>query len=131
MAERPLCLSIMQPWAWLITNGFKTVENRTWATKIRGPVRLHAGKRLDRAAAADVWSNRHPVTGKPFEFDAPAQFELGGIVGEADLVDCVERHPSDFFVGPHGFVFQSARPVAFIPCRGALGFFRLPEVSDG
>lgn len=29
-------ISIRQPWAWLIANGFKDIENRDWATKFRG-----------------------------------------------------------------------------------------------
>jgi hypothetical protein len=28
---------IRQPWAWLIVNGFKDIENRSWATGIAGP----------------------------------------------------------------------------------------------
>jgi hypothetical protein len=30
-------ISIRQPWAWLIVNSFKDVENRSWKTKYRGP----------------------------------------------------------------------------------------------
>ena len=40
-------ISIRQPWAWLIVHGYKDVENRTWATKHRGPILIHAGKTLD------------------------------------------------------------------------------------
>ena len=28
-------ISIRQPWAWLVVNGHKDVENRTWRTKHR------------------------------------------------------------------------------------------------
>lgn len=35
-------ISIRQPWAWLIVNGFKDIENRSWRTKYRGPVLIHA-----------------------------------------------------------------------------------------
>jgi len=38
---------IRQPWAWLIVHGYKDVENRTWSTKYRGPILIHAGKTLD------------------------------------------------------------------------------------
>lgn len=41
-------LSIRQPWAWLIVNGFKDIENRSWHTKYRGPVLIHASKGLTR-----------------------------------------------------------------------------------
>ncbi|MEI3544750.1 MAG: ASCH domain-containing protein [Alphaproteobacteria bacterium] len=40
-------LSIRQPWAWLIVNGYKDIENRTWPTHFRGKVLIHAGKKWD------------------------------------------------------------------------------------
>src|SRR5436189_5084024 len=36
-------LSVRQPWAWLIVNGYKDIENRDWATKRRGRIWIHAG----------------------------------------------------------------------------------------
>lgn len=42
-----LALSIQQPWAWLLVNGFKPVENRSWPTKVRGRIAIHAGKKFD------------------------------------------------------------------------------------
>ncbi len=38
-------LSVRQPWAWLIVAGYKDVENRGWATKYRGRILIHAGRR--------------------------------------------------------------------------------------
>ncbi len=58
-------LSIMQPWAWLIVNGHKDIENRNWPTRFRGPVYIHAGKKIDGDAASDVDFGLHPVTGGP------------------------------------------------------------------
>ncbi len=41
-------ISIQQPWAWLILNHGKDVENRTrWHYKHRGRVRIHASKTVD------------------------------------------------------------------------------------
>ena len=41
-------LSIKQPWASLIAKGIKDVENRTWKTKFRGKVYIHASsKKVD------------------------------------------------------------------------------------
>lgn len=39
-----LALSIRQPWAWLIINGGKDIENRDWPTKFRSRILVHAGK---------------------------------------------------------------------------------------
>ncbi|KYK44521.1 hypothetical protein A1D31_14070 [Bradyrhizobium liaoningense] len=116
-------LSIIQPWPWLIVHGYKDIENRDWPTRYRGPVAIHAGKKLDDDCAWDIHQKRHPVTGDHHEFDEPADYERGGIIGVAEIVDCVESSDSPWFVGRYGFVLRNARPVLFIPVKGALGFF--------
>ncbi|WP_207621351.1 ASCH domain-containing protein [Chelativorans oligotrophicus] len=130
MSEVPrLALSIMQPWAWLVVNRHKAPENRTWWTNYRGPVAIHAGKKIDRDAHRDVMSGIHPVTGErtllgieyPPCFGVP--IATGGIVGVAEIVDCVTTLDNEWFVGPYGFIMANPRPVPFIPVKGALGFF--------
>lgn len=117
-------LSIMQPWAWLIVNRHKAIENRDWSTRYRGPVAIHAGKKIDDGAADDVRLCLHPVTGEHWRAaDRPDRYETGGIVGIADIVDCVEQSNNPWFVGRYGFVLANQRPVPFIPVKGALGFF--------
>lgn len=39
-------LSLKQPYAWLIANGFLQVDDRTWGTQYRGPMLIHASKGL-------------------------------------------------------------------------------------
>ena len=48
-------LSIRQPWAWLILNGYKDLENRTWRTDYRGPLLIHAGMRVETDKDAVEW----------------------------------------------------------------------------
>lgn len=43
-------LTIKQPWATLIACGYKKYEFRTWNTKYRGPLLIHAGKGVDKNA---------------------------------------------------------------------------------
>lgn len=43
-------LSVKQPWAYLILNGFKSIELRTWASDYRGELWLHSGKKPDNEA---------------------------------------------------------------------------------
>lgn len=129
-------LSIKQPWASLIVHGFKQVENRTWSTRFRGDIWIHAGKSIDREAMADVQAGIHPVTGAAMLFGG-IDFPTGGIIGRATIVDCVDQSDDPFFVGPFGFVLENARPVEFRPCRGQLGFFEPgadwtpPDYLDG
>jgi len=120
-----LALSVMQPWPWLIVHGFKDIENRDWSTRYRGPVALHAGKKQDQWAINDLKHGYHPVTYQPFDLRSllPTPFDCGGIVGVVDIVDCVDRSDSEWFVGRYGFVLRNARPVDFIPVKGALNFF--------
>lgn len=111
-------LSIRQPWADAIVYHGKDVENRTWATGYRGPVLIHAAKAWGPGERADLWSL--VSEGMVPDVQAP---NLGGIIGRAEIVDCVAQMDSPWFFGPFGFVLRNAEPLPFQPCRGALGFF--------
>ena len=120
-------LSIRQPWAWLICHAGKDIENRTWPTKFRGPVLIHAAKGMTRleyqyALATVERANRirhgNPIILPPFE-----ELERGGIVGQAEIVSCVFDSCSPWFCGPWGFGLANSKPLLFQPCRGMLGFF--------
>ena len=123
-------LSIRQPWAWLILNAGKDVENRNWPTRLRGRVLIHASKGMSveeyDAAIAFV---RARIAGG-VEIPAWETLHRGGIVGEIRIADCVSRSASPWFVGRFGFVLRDPRPLPFRPCRGALGFFDVPERAD-
>lgn len=113
-------LSIKQPWAWLIIHGFKDIENRSWkptnpGLRFRGRVLIHTGKKFDGPNDPEEWD--WP------EIARPERFDLRGIVGEAEIVDCVTRSTSPWFFGPYGFVIRNARPLPFMPWIGQLGFF--------
>lgn len=43
-------LTVKQPWASLIANGYKEYEFRSWKTYYRGPIYIHAGKGVDKKA---------------------------------------------------------------------------------
>lgn len=69
-------LTIKQPWAELIINGYKKYEFRGWKTKYRGKILIHAGMSLEK----DMM-----IRFKDYNLD----YTLGAIIGEADLVDCI------------------------------------------
>jgi hypothetical protein len=115
-------LSIRQPWAWAILHAGKHVENRDWATGFRGPVCIHAAKGMTNHEwnEATYFMHSHLGLTPPMRIS----MERGGIVGVAEMVDCVDRSDSPWFFGRYGFVLRNIRPVEFIPCRGELKFFR-------
>jgi hypothetical protein len=117
-------LSIRQPWADLIVNGHKDIENRSWPTKVRGPVLIHAGKQFESDSFDNLCIN--PVT-RRFMRAGRFSYDVGGIVGIAEIVDCVTASKSIWFNGEYGFVLRNARPLPFSPMRGMLGFFDAPD----
>ncbi len=145
-------LSIQQPWAWLICAGYKDIENRDWkigrkpalggrfqdrALQLPQRIYVHAGKIFDEEGYQWLlWSPDSPELGKANDeldrmFMNPKQHseQFGAIIGEVDIIACVEKSASPWFVGKYGFVL--ANPVAYaspIPCRGRLGFFE-PEIE--
>lgn len=128
-----IALSIRQPWAWLIVNAAKDVENRTWPTLFRGNCLIHAGKTMTRAeydAAAEFVLGLPPLTLPP-DFEFPTfeylKTQCGGVVGRMRISGCVPRSESPWFVGPYGFVIDGATSETFRPFKGALGFFNIQD----
>lgn len=123
-------LSIRQPWAWLILHAGKDIENRNWRTSVRGRILIHAAKgmtRMEYEEAAMFLATDIPRTITLPSFD---QLERGGIIGAVDLTGCWVKHQSPWFVGFYGFSLANPKPLPFVPCRGALGFFR-PNTALG
>src|SRR4051794_36490822 len=86
-------LSVRQPWAWLIVNGFKPIENRDWPTRFRGKLLIHASKGMTKHEyedCADLVAAIERRLETKIPLPAFDDLERGGIVGEAEIVDCVE-----------------------------------------
>jgi hypothetical protein len=117
-------LSVLQPWAWLIVNGYKDIENRKWRINFRGRLLIHAGKRLDRgeyAAAAEL-AKRNGI-----EIPHSDNLLLGGVVGVAVVIGCTKASASPWFCGPWGWVLRDAKPLPFRAAKGQLGLFEVPN----
>ena len=112
-------ISIRQPWAWLIVNGYKDIENRVWSANVRGRVLIHAGQ----SKAATTPEALAYIKRKYRVANLPDTFETGGIVGLAEITGCVEHHRSKWFQGPIGWTLAHARRLPFKPCKGQLKFF--------
>lgn len=115
-------LSIRQPWAWLIVNAGKDIENRCWRTNYRGPMLIHAAKGCTREEYDDALDFALDIKGA-IQMPDRESIERGGIIGYANLVDCVSASLSPWFVGEWGFVLRNVMPLPFTPCKGSLGFF--------
>jgi hypothetical protein len=131
-------ISIQQPWAWLIINGPKGLENRNWRSNFRGPVLIHAGLNHDTWALQKVglkyfltpgfilWLMERGLDRTVVELQE-ARFYFGGIVGKADVVGEVQKSVDPWFSGPNAFVLEDRAPLPFVQMRGQLNFFEVPD----
>lgn len=123
-SDKVKALSIRQPWAWLILNAGKDIENRNWPTRFRGRVLIHAsqGMTRDEYSAAFDTLDFIDTTGR-IAIPGYEELQRGGIVGEVEIVDCVTHSDSPWFEGEYGFVLRNAKPLPFRACKGTTFFF--------
>lgn len=103
-------LSLHGPWAWAILHAGKDVENRTWGTRHRGPLLLHASSRPIRGAQLE--QHRAYIarcSGMPLD-RVPTTFPTGEIVGMVDLVECTVELRSPWAARSGALTWQLARP---------------------
>jgi molybdopterin converting factor subunit 1 len=122
-------LSVKQPWAALLVHGQKTLEIRSWPTRRRGRVLIHAAQIPDEREYA--WSLVPPELKEATEL-------RGGIVGAGEITACRiyrsleafqadhKQHLNDpsWFKPPlYAFVFRNLQVLPFRPCKGNIQFF--------
>ena len=128
-----LAISVRQPWASLILLAGKDIENRTWETRVRGPILIHAAKGMTKREYLDAMdfadANGTRRIGHLLDAFEPGNLPRGGIIGSVNLADCLYQSDSPWFQGPYGFVLSDPKPRPFIPFKGQLGFFDVPGVQ--
>lgn len=112
--REPRALSVRQPWADLITDGRKTIENRSWAPRYRGLLLVHASKTVDWTAVRRCMPGDYsPIT--------------GAIIGSVRLIDITTDGRESAWRDPiyrYGWVLAAAQRFADpIPYRGQCGLF--------
>lgn len=136
-------ITVWQPWAQLLAEGKKHDETRSWATKYRGPILIHAAKKpysqTERLMSAESRRKIRDVLGIGF-INRLEEIQTGAIIGAAILVDCKlidqtyhdfikdlcpeEYLYGDFTVGRYAWRLE--KPVLFkepIPAAGKQGLW--------
>ena len=106
-------ITVKPTWAWAIIYAGKNIENRSWQTRIRGPVAIHASKNLSRKEYEESkklfsrrWRNELPA----YEYLA-----RGAMICVTEIIDCVTESKLPWFMSDYGFErAQRARPCAEI-----------------
>lgn len=113
-------LTIRQPWAWAIVAGHKLVENRSWRTRYRGPLYIHAG-RLDSPQEREKCTAICTALG--IEIPDVRTLPTHAIIATAQLVDVVNienAETSPWASGPWCWILSNVQPITPVPMRGAL-----------
>ena len=76
IGDKMKALTIKEPWASLIVEGYKKYEFRSWKTNYRGKILIHAGNSIEKD------------TLKRFE-SYGLNILPGYIIGEAELTNCI------------------------------------------
>jgi len=119
-------LTVREPWATLIIEGYKEYEFRSWKTNYRGKILIHAGKTLEKDMS------------KRFE-KYNLKYNCGCILGEAIITDCilVDEKLSDELNKRNSIVYENSNHKETyawklenikkydkpIPCKGKLGLW--------
>ena len=86
-------ISLWQPWATLWALGEKGLETRGWPTKHRGPLGIHAARKVDNDAFfAEPFRSRLRAHG----YEHPLDLARGAIVGAVDISGCLEMISGDY-----------------------------------
>jgi hypothetical protein len=115
-------ITLTEPWASLVSIGAKRIETRSWATSYRGPIAIHASKKLTRHDADIMTTDQildvlvaaginphagtigpgylHNVSDKHDVRSCPLtqlmQVSRGAVIATAQLIDCFQftrAHP--------------------------------------
>ncbi|NDE17088.1 ASCH domain-containing protein [bacterium] len=119
-------LSIRQPWAALIVAGFKHIELRSWPTRHRGLLAIHAGTRRDSAELPQAVE-------ESLLFGQLIQLQ-GVVIGTVNLQDCRRAVQADSSaacceVGTDLWAWVLDNPAKLsepIPWKGRLGLCSMP-----
>lgn len=123
-------LTLWQPWAWLVANGHKDIENRPAGfsfKSFRGEFWIHAGLQHDTNAAARALCATMGITIPTLT----GSDNFGAIIGRATITGIIPPcrgecpHPWHF-QEQYGFLVSNARPVKPVRCRGYQGFWGVP-----
>lgn len=126
-------ITLWQPWATLVSLGEKRIETRSWTTRHRGLLAIHAG--ANRGAAQACWADAHFLGTLRARGLEPRDLPYGGVVALVTLYDVVRTRDvparmltdrecafGDFGPGRWAWLLKEAVPT-WHPVTGSLGLW--------
>src|SRR3954471_500905 len=142
-------LTMTQPWATLVAIGQNSIETRSWSTRHRGALAIHAAKGFPRDARELCGISPYREVLARAGYGDAAQLPRGEIIAVATLVDVMkftrstlkdirarasrgefpphEADFGDFSAGRYGWVLKDVVQLEEpVPAKGMLGLWELP-----
>ena len=123
-------ITLREPWASLVVNGYKKYEFRSWKTSYRGKILIHAAKLCDKNNIDRFKSYN-------------LNYGTSEIIGEAEIIDCIKVddelrekllkidnnvYSKSGFDETYAFVLTNCKKYdKYIPCRGRLNIWKFDE----
>ncbi|MDB5200568.1 MAG: hypothetical protein JWO92_2531 [Chitinophagaceae bacterium] len=131
-------ISLLQPFASLIVIGAKKFETRSWGTRYRGPLLIHASKKWD-TDQEQLLDTFHFGTALQ-NTDGKIKLPFGSVIGKVYLasvnytqvvVGSLSEQEKAFGDYTHGrYAWELKDPVQFdkpIPYKGSLSIWEFPD----
>jgi hypothetical protein len=142
--EAMKAITILQPYASLIACGAKKIETRSWPTKYRGTIAIHAGlshKYSGKVREAPFYEAlcHDKNSNVCYKWDSmPDSLPYGIVIAIADLIDCIEINEShiyylklhlkdgvgneyafgDYEIGRYAWILDNVRKIDPVPAKG-------------
>ncbi|KKN65507.1 hypothetical protein LCGC14_0481110 [marine sediment metagenome] len=129
-------LSLTQPWATLMAAGLKRIETRSWGTKYRGRIAIHAAKGFP--VYARELCGRHPFLDALHGLGISSRdFPFGALIATAYLTEIYRMGPNfpfpqepelsfgDYSPRRYAWFFIDIKKIDPIPYKGQLGLFEV------
>ena len=91
-------ITIMQPFATLIAIGIKHYETRSWPTKYRGDLLIHAGKGIDYLDLC--YQEPFKSILKHYGYNYMSDLPMGKIIAKTVLKNCIQVKESNICISP-------------------------------
>ena len=125
-------LTLIQPWATLIMLGEKQIETRSWNTKYRGKLAIHAGKKIDKTVFDKPYYKEVFAKNNITPQNIPtsciiAYCDLDDTKSTEELVNIIsdkERCFGDYSSNRFGWILKNIVPITPpIPAKGMIGLW--------
>lgn len=130
-------LSLLSPWAGLVVLGTKQFETRSWRTKYRGHLGIHASASMTKEGKALLdWLSKNHKDFKEGSYNYDICTRRAAIIGSVELVDVHSTNASPVAISdlegrlgnfdPNRFFWEMKNPVVFdtpIMAKGALNIW--------